>query len=345
MTAVDNLTTQLAELNPVPHLGPSGPDEAAEAERVLRRVLTSSPQRRVPLSVAGARVLTAGFTAVAIAVAAGALILLGHHTRSATPTPLSRSARQHLIQTFGVLRAAPTTPDHRLSTCIEQIAPTFRRGHASLTLANIVRCGGGLPGGFLVAPGRQPGESAQYLDPSLARGWEPQLLRNVSLPRWGDIVTLMPLSWKSSTSHQRIEGLIASVARRHSRYALGGTGPTSVPWIQTHGVAMSTYDGNELNQNVIIVPDGVARVTLGSFKLQGGSSFPALRGIARGSARVHHNVAALQLKTATVRSRVNLGAVWEDGIADATWYDASGKVIAHTTTALGIVVKFVRRAQ
>jgi hypothetical protein len=67
-----------------------------------------------------------------------------------------------------------------------------------------------------------------------------------------------------------------------------------------------------------------------------------LREIASVSARVHDNVAAVQLKTVTVRSRaIPSGAIWEDGIADATWYDASGKVIAHTTTSLSIVVKVV----
>lgn len=347
MTTPDNLIPRLAASNPVAHLGPCGPEEAAEAKRVLQRVLASPQHRVVPSSSARASAVAAALTAVAITVAVGALVLLGHHRRAAGPR-IGDSSSQQLVRTFSVLRTPPTETDRRLSKCLEQVAPSLAKARAPLSLANsrtFLRCGGGLSGGLLIAPGRQPGESAQYLEPSLARGWQPQLLRVVTLRRWGYEVMLMPLTFELSASHRRTEGLVASVRRRQSPIGFGGSGPTSLTWLQAHGVAISLYLGSTnraVNRDIVIVPDGVARVTLGSFTTATPSFSRRLHGIATVSARVHNNVAALQLKTPIVKSTGPTGLVATEGSANAIWYDTSGNVIARTTTPLMLYVNGAR---
>lgn len=114
-----------------------------------------------------------------------------------------------------------------------------------------------------------------------------------------------------------------------------GTGPrpTGLGTIRAHGLALTdNARGNARMDGVILVPDGVARITLHPTRLNDDpvNIDPSQFGTA--TATVHDNVAAFQLPipTATTSRSAVSGLLGASAVAQTTWLDASGHVIKHT---------------
>jgi hypothetical protein len=124
-------------------------------------------------------------------------------------------------------------------------------------------------------------------------------------------------------------------------------GPTSLRALRAHGIAMlpggnapgARLTGFTVHPGAIIVPDGVAKVTVGTV-IDG-----TLRVRENVTAVVHDNVATVRLRTPTYIGGLppsDPGGVpktlrsfgFDDGSTtlQMTWLDAHGKVIKHTTT-------------
>jgi hypothetical protein len=111
--------------------------------------------------------------------------------------------------------------------------------------------------------------------------------------------------------------------------------------LRTHGLALPIFvaspkhPGN--NQAAIIVPDGVAKITVGMVSLQGRPSMHWLENV---TATVHDNVATVQLNSPTFQTSCSGSIASHATFARVTWFDARGKVVRRTTTAMQLYVYF-----
>jgi hypothetical protein len=115
--------------------------------------------------------------------------------------------------------------------------------------------------------------------------------------------------------------------------------PTSVGALRAHGIALLPSEfgpgnpgrptGFTVHDGAIIVPDGVAKVTVGTVINRPDSNGPGLRVLENVTAAVHDNVATVPLRTPTFKT----GFGFLGSVLRVTWLDAHGKVISHTTTA------------
>lgn len=272
------------------------------------------------LPIVGAIIVT---VAVVVAVAMVAHPRLSGHGRgpSGTQAPVTagsvKATRQQLIQMLGVLRRPQTKAD---------LAPTF------------------VHGGLLTMPA---GSARRLGYPKLDRG----LLRVVKIPAWHAKVGIEPATWQPSpSSPHRSEGIalelwIGSKPTIPPSSDVGtGPRPTSIDAFRAHGLALAgIVRGKNLMDGVTLVPDGVARVTLRPIRL---GKVPVRVDPSRfgaTTATVHANVAAFQLPVPTLVNRKMLSGVSTFGtsaVAQATWFDASGNVIKHTTTNLDVFIRF-----
>jgi hypothetical protein len=133
--------------------------------------------------------------------------------------------------------------------------------------------------------------------------------------------------------------------------------PVSLGALRAHGIAVlqegyiagARLTGFRVHPGVIIVPDGVAKVTVETVISPRSSvsisedivPAPSLRVLENVTAAVHDNVATVPLRTPTwiggdLPSSVPLDTKYfgfSDGaVLRMTWLDAHGKVIKHTTT-------------
>lgn len=279
-------------------------------------------RRRLAASVAVLPVV--GAIVVTVVVVAVALISFKHGRASVSATGAGRasSPREQLIQTLGVLRSPQTKAD--LDPELRSLYIPFAHGH------NQAYSG---PSAAL----------AQWGHPAL----DQPLIRVVSIPGWGAKVMIAPSTYQPSPrSRRRSEGL--NVALRNPGSNLTGTGPrpTTVASLRTHGLTVVTGSRDGTTRGVVIVPDGVARITLGPFRLLRAPAAINPGEIANATSTVHDNVAAFQLSRLTAASHhPRSSLVIVPAAARATWFDANGKVNARTTTDLNLLVSLSGRAE
>lgn len=327
------------------------------AEERLRRDATAPHRRsssllaslRARLGRAAASLALVLSVAVAVAVAVIAVAVLGHGRHagpSATASgPSGGSPRAELVRSLGVLRRPQTKADLR---GLEQLDRDIRA----------------LPKKGWVGPRLKDSE----LDRPLARV--------VNVPVWRAKVLIAPTrSQPSPTSGQRAEGVHLALLwpKKTAFPSLVGSGPTptSVGALLVHGLAVDpvvpgldqihgVVRGPDVQDGVLLVPDGVASIKVGRFTADvtvGGLSTKALKAALaeiHGTAAVHDNIAAFQLPIAVYNGRPlrwsRPGPVPRyvfSGIpatAQDTWYDARGHVLRRTTTEIGLTVRIPAHA-
>jgi hypothetical protein len=257
--------------------------------------------------------------AVTATVAVGATPLLGHgdHPQAADRSPVT-TARQQLLQTLGVLRTSPTATDRKLTGCIRRTAK--KPGGA--------KCLRYVPEAILIA--EDPAPMASSLLASMGNPkWDLTLIRTVPLGRSGRSVTLFPGTWRPFTdvggeyssppSAKKTCGIAAAVVDHGQAYSPA----TSVGALRAHGLALWPYPEYLKAPIIVIVPDGVARITVATANLG------TQHRIENVTAAVHDNVAAVKLKNPVLH--------W-DGLEKVTlqmsWFDSQGHLIRHTTVGV-----------
>jgi len=278
----------------------------------------------------GAAVPALAAVIVVVVVGAVALTSLRSH-QSATPAgpgiaSSAASSDQGLLRTLGILRTAPTATDRALAACIERspLSPGCVR-----TVPPTVR----IP----VHPALDPATAASLIAGLGYPRFDLALIRSVAMAGSADRVTIFPASWRSSPpSAPRTWGVVVNLVLPDNNVDEVDVDPTSVGALRAHGIAVlpAPVDnpgrpaGLTVHDGAIIVPDGVAKVTVGMAIPANGS--PVLENV---TAAVHENVATVPLRTPTF----NNGFGFEDRSAlRVTWLDAHGKVIKHTTTTFAL---------
>jgi hypothetical protein len=281
--------------------------------------MTEMPTRRQGLLRQGSAIASglpvAFAVAVVVLVVAVALISFRHSgTRSpssAVPTSV-RTSRQELTRLLGVLRRPQTKADldARLLTGAS-LRPAFNR---------------------LAGAWRYP-----TLDRSL--------VRVVNVPAWHAKIAIDPATYQPSrSSAQRAEGVDLSMwigsapTAPPASYTGSGLRPYTAATVRDHGLALSDATRGK---TIILVPDGVASVTLQPIRLtppriaSGFQQPPAVQPgeFASVTAAVHDNVAPFELKLSVIdRHARSLMTYFFVAVARATWFDSKGHVIRQTTT-------------
>lgn len=283
-----------------------------------------------------------------LAVGAVALTALqrSHQSVPTRDASSAHSSRQHLIESLSVLRRpqAKGDLDPRLASEFSRILSTpdqlARRG--------------------MRPPAALEKRIAEWGYPELDR----QLVRAINIPAWEAKVGIEPTTFRTSrSSPRRVEGLTLELWIGNSRtippsHEVGtGPRPTSLATLLDHGLAIAdTRGGSEVNNAVVLVPDGVAAIEIGPFTPGPNASLPGVSAhtlehvvaAIHANGRVHDNIAALQIAIPIVTSRhLPPGPRGNSppslfGIATTaqdTWFDASGHVMRRTTTALDLIVR------
>ena len=120
------------------------------------------------------------------------------------------------------------------------------------------------------------------------------LIRVVPVRRSGDSVALIPATAPAAPgSPRRTEGLDISIAF-HDGAASPGPTPTSVTELRTHGLAVSGSNATPTMRSVfgaVVVPDGVATVTLQPIRLISPPAPVDPRRFGTSTTSVHDNIA------------------------------------------------------
>jgi hypothetical protein len=249
--------------------------------------------------------------AVTVIVAAFALTLFHHGRQSppATPASSTQATRQQLIQMLGILRRPQTKAD---------LNPKFNPFAGPL---------------------------AQQGYPKLDRA----LVRVVTIPAWHAKVGVEPATWQPSrSSPQRSEGVDLELWIGNkptippSSHIGTGPRPTSVETVRAHGLALAgNVRGKDLMDGVLLVPDGVARITLRPIRVIKAPVRVDPSRFGTATATVHDNIAEFQLTIPTVAGRNFVSSMLgTSAVVQATWFDAGGNVIKHTTTNLDVFIRF-----
>jgi hypothetical protein len=288
----------------------------------------SALRRRLSMTATAAPLLLG--IAITVIIAALALTLShgGGQSPPATTAARAQTARGQLIQALGVLRRPQTKAD-----LDPELVPGFIR------IAEI-------PGRYARGHTRPPAGLERFLArmgyPKLDRA----LARVVKIPEWQAKVGIEPLTWRPSpSSHHRTEGLnlalwIGSAPTIPPSSDIG-TGPTSVATFLAHGIALAdNVRGTDRMDGIVLVPDGVAKITLRPIRILRAPVRVDPRGFGTVTATVHDNIAAFQLSIPTVTSKsMVLGVFGTTAQAQATWFDASGNVVKRPTTNLPVLIK------
>jgi hypothetical protein len=262
--------------------------ELVEAAR--RRATGRRRRRRVNLSGFPAAVLVA----VTVAVAAGALILLGGHTRP--PVTAAVPGRQQLIDILGVLRRPQTKADLALPILrdLSRGPIAARRGTPDLPL---VRFATTTPWGekLYFVPTKPP--TAQQLA-RFARqhpAFAPFIARRLARGE-----TLGVLSSRGGSGG----GNAAAIEAGYS--------------LQTDGAGRSFAGGSTQTRLILVVPDGVAKVVfvLGRQLAGGTPGAPIYAHSLSVSVPVHDNLAAVQVNRECCNGQIPM-----------LWYGAHGQII------------------
>lgn len=289
----------------------------------------------------GAIVVAVG-VAVALAVAVIVVAVSGRavpHTAPLSPARESVSnSRQELLRILGVLRAPATATDLKAITCAS--APATPRSLALPECRSLLdrsllwprlapspaRYSNGNPG----ARQRLPGVGSPRLDRTL--------IRVVSIPKVSASIALLPQTWQPSRhSRRRTEGIVLAVALGRS-VTTTGPSPSSVATLRARGLA--TTAGNATPQmhsviDVIVVPDGVASVTLRPIRLIAPPAPINPRRFGTVTTSIHNNVGAFRFNVPTARNpHTPSGVKYVHVLMRETWSDPHGKIIARTTTRI-----------
>jgi hypothetical protein len=266
--------------------------------------------------------------AVVMVVAVVALTALrhGHHPSSPAGVPSENTSRQELIQTLAVLRRPQTRAERDIDAMrLLGVPPGLERvakGHGAVS-----------------------SNARQYLARQGYPSVDRLLVRRLKLP--GSTLTIVPITYQpSSRSPKRAEGLTIWLAVPGS--PLEGLSPTSVATLRSQGANLFTY-ARDRNTGVVVVPDGVTKVTLERFRVTSPvivdpADIPAV------SSGVHNNVAAFHVNAPMVTTRGGLpgrggpGMYSTGAYAHMTWYGAHGNVInrARTLLAFNFIVRVSR---
>lgn len=310
-------------------------------DRLDQRVATAfserpSPGHRRPYARHVGRLIVAVGVLVPVLIVVAAVGLLGGSNRSAAPLTSSSGAnasagtRQQLLRTLGVLRRPPDAASRLAISCVKSSpkpgSAAFRACRTSaISLA------------FVPVPGapRFGASSGVRLDTSL--------IRVVPVPRSGDSVALVPATAPTSPgSLRRAEGLDIFIAF-HDGAASPGPAPTSVTDLRAHGLVVSGSNATPTMRSVfgaIVVPDGVARVTLQPIRLISSPAPVDPRRFGTSTTSVHDNIAAYRFTVPYVHDPRQKSLVYAvTVVARATWSDRHGTVIAQTTTQLQLWLK------
>lgn len=272
------------------------------------------------LVLAGSPLMTAASVAVTIVVAIGAIVLLGNGRHSQTVGSSAAGSRQQLLQTLGVLRTSPTAAARAVTACIARTAGKY----------GVHKCLHYVPEAIDITEHPAP-VARSFISSSGSPIWDLALIRAVPLGS-GASVTLFPGSWRtvarqmpgefsSPPSAPRVWGIIAALVD----HGYAASSQTTVGTLRSHGLALLPYSGPTNRLTVgIIVPNRVARITVGLVRL-GGQEWRE-----HVTAAVHDNVATVQLNTPG--SRFN--GLQRPQDLRMTWLGAGGDVIGRTTTAM-----------
>jgi hypothetical protein len=269
--------------------------------------------------------------AVTVIVAGVALTQL-HGGRQSPPaaSPTSGAGpRQQLIDMLGILRRPQTKADldSQLLPGVLQLSAIATQRHRH-------------------QPGGLEHRLAQLGNLKLDR----PLMRVVAIPAWHAKVGIEPETWQPSpTSRLRSEGVDLElwIGSRPTipPSSNSGTGPppTSVEAFRTHGLALADKpNGHDRLYGAVLVPDGVARITLHPIRLNRVPVNIDPRQFGTATATVHDNIASFQLPIPTATSPRSLsGELATSAVAQATWLAANGTVIRRTTTELNVVIRIV----
>ncbi len=219
-------------------------------ELVMRRLhedesLLPAARRRIPIPNVG-WVTAVVSVVVALAIAVVAITTLSHRHRTtvagSSPVP---SSRQQLQQTLGILQRPQTKSD------LFAIRPGGQ--------------GGELPGMFRVASaGACRGRTISLLPCTLKL--DTPLVRAVKVGD-GYRAAIFPATIERSTAQaQRGEGVVTAL-RGPGLYIIDSGTPTSLQALRAHGLLLSAYVASGVDRGVMLVPDGVAQITLDHFRL------------------------------------------------------------------------------
>lgn len=251
--------------------------------------------------------LIAAASVIAIAVAVGALVALGHRQRPAagdrvTTTTSARTPRSELLAALGVLRrpqsasALHAAPAHLLG--LGPSGPSDPR-----LIRSLVR----------VVPG--PGDAAVQILPTSYRRSRPARARTVGL----NLSITLPNG----------SGAVTSRA-------------TSIAELLAHGAALcATAHGRNLC--AVVVPDGVARVTIGAVRQANAPLSLSDPRVLRSTATVHDNVATFTLPSPRASSRRLPSHLYlADMTTGMSWLGGDGHALAQTTVTMQVTVRVGR---
>jgi hypothetical protein len=309
-------------------------------DRLDQRVATAfserpSPGHLRPHARHVGRLIVAVGVLVLVLIVVTVALLSGSSRSIAPPTSpsganASTGTRQQLLRTLGVLRRPPDAASRLAISCVKSsprpASAAFRACRTSaISLA------------FVPFPGapRFGASSGVRLDTSL--------IRVVRVPRSGDSVALIPATAPASPgSPRRAEGLDISIAF-HDGVASPGPTPTSVTELRTHGLVVSGSNATPTMRNVfgaVVVPDGVATVTLQPIRLISAPAPVDPRRFGTSTTSVHDNIAAYRFSVPYVHDPRQKSLVYAvTVVARATWSDLHGNVIAQTTRQLQLWLK------
>jgi Alcohol dehydrogenase GroES-like domain len=241
-----------------------------------------------------------------------------------------QGAGRVMLQTLGVLRRPPDAASRLAISCVKTTPKPGSAAFRACRTSAISLAFAPFPG----AP-RFGASSGVRLDPSL--------IRVVPVPRSGDSVALIPATAPASPgSSRRAEGLDISIASPAGAASPGPT-PTSVTELRTHGLAVSGTNATPTMRSVfgaVVVPDGVATVTLQPIRLISAPAPVDPRRFGTSTTSVHDNIAAYRFRVPYVQDPRQKSLVYAvTVVARATWRDRHGNVIAQTTTHLQLWLK------
>ena len=276
------------------------PRSTGRGPRIRRRLAKTATAVPVVLAIV-----------VAVIIAAFALTLghRDHQSQPTTPATSVQAARQQLVQMLGILRRPQTKADLdrqlTLGFGLERLLARF--GHPKLDRA---------------------------------------LMRVIKIPAWHAKVGIEPTTWQPSpSSPQRSEGVDLELwigpKSTIPPSSDQGTGPrpTRAGVIRSHGLALASSAGGNLLDGVVLVPDGVAKVTLRVSRVIDPPVKVNPSQFGTATAAVHDNIAAFQLTLPHVTVKKGLSGMFgTPGVLQTTWFDARGNVIKHTTTHLDVVI-------
>lgn len=277
---------------------------------------------------------------IAVAIAAVAIVTLSHGHRPSPAGAPAGSSRNALVQTLGVLRRAQTNADRLAER---------RRG-----------MGGAAPGAFF--------SNSPSAERTLCRGAARHELQQCALRldkplvrtvvRDGYHVAIFPTVVTYAIRQARPgEGILMTLHGPGIYFAGTSLTPTGAQTIRARGLLVSAYAAAGVNRGVMLVPDGVAKVTLDHFRLLAPNAV-SLPQVPPGTSTVSDNVALLQFSRLTEQSLnlnpKSLGRYFSQGsgrrckttfaiyalpaTAQMTWADASGQTMRHITISLRLYV-------